>query len=364
MLELSNVSFSFPSGKNIVENFDLSLSSGEIIGIFGPSGAGKSTTFRVIAGLLTPTSGTIKFNGDNLQSVPVAERPITFLQQSFPLYPHLTVIENVCIPLRQNFDHDKEQTLSKARRMLNKLNISNQYHSRYPPTLSGGESQRIALAKALVKPAHIILLDEPYSNIDKALRLKVSQVVRDEVASHDKGVIIISHDEDDLIFSADRAAMMKSGHLLQVGAPENLIADPVSANAAAFGAPLGLQRIDTKRLTGGRVSFGPSLQIPERASRLGWRPSASHIQRLQQDASAVRASESLRIRGEIERRIHLGDKIYITVLAPGLTPSEHLWHGSSAQDLPTELKAGDSVCLYVSIDQLYLLDSNDEVVSS
>jgi len=362
MLVLTDVSFSLASGQSIVEDVELSLRTKEIVGIVGPSGVGKSTVFRLVAGLLTPSSGLIKLEGFDLASLPVAQRPISFLQQSFPLYHHLTVLENVLVPIEQSGDGDVDRNELKAQNMLTKLRISDQYWDRRPTTLSGGEAQRVALAKTLLKPARLLLLDEPFSNIDKNLRLQINQVIRDQVNARDQGALIISHDENDLIFSADRVAIMKLRRIVQVGAPEDLITEPVAADSAAFGASLGLQRVDTEQLNTGQVVLDSSFQIPDDANRLGWRPTSGHVQRTEEIDSTDK--ESLRIRGEIGRRINLGDDTYMTVVAPELTPSEQLWLGSSIQDLPKGLKAGDSVCLCISVDQLYLLDRSDNVISS
>ena len=232
-LEVAGLSRSF-GGRRVVEDVSLSIGAGQVTCLLGPSGCGKSTTLRMIAGVDMQDAGTIRVDGrivcDTVTRVPPEERGIGLMFQDFALFPHLPIIENVAFGLK-NLPPEEARTI--ARHALERVGLAH-YAQSYPHHLSGGEQQRVALARALVPRPQVMLMDEPFSGLDQRLRESVRAETLTLLRETRASCLLVTHDPVEAMGLADRIFLMRQGHLIQSGTPEQLYRQPVDAAAARF----------------------------------------------------------------------------------------------------------------------------------
>ena len=219
--------------RQILNNLSLTIPSGSFTAILGPSGCGKTTLLRTIAGLVRPSAGAIRF-GKQLVSVsslvlPPHKRNIGYLPQDGGLFPHLNVAENVSFALSKNLAVRERDSIIDE--MLDLVGL-NGYRSRKPYELSGGQQTRVALARALAMKPAIVLLDEPFSNLDHALRAEISSEVVALLKRTKTTSLMVTHDREDALVSADLIALMRNGRVIQSGTPETVYMEPISAETA------------------------------------------------------------------------------------------------------------------------------------
>jgi iron(III) transport system ATP-binding protein len=233
VLSLDGVSKRFGS-ETVIEDLSLSVTEGEILTMLGPSGCGKTTTLRLIAGLDRPDSGTIRLNGDPVSGegsfVAPEQRGVGVVFQEFALFPHLTAAENVAFGLQ---DLDDQSTDERVAELLDLVGLEAQADS-YPDELSGGQQQRVALARSLAPEPEILLLDEPFSNLDVDLRVAMREEVRDIIKTAGVTAISVTHDQEEAMSISDRVAVVNDGRIEQVGAPESVFQHPESRFVAGF----------------------------------------------------------------------------------------------------------------------------------
>ncbi|KRO36295.1 MAG: Fe3+/spermidine/putrescine ABC transporter ATP-binding protein [Actinobacteria bacterium BACL15 MAG-120823-bin78] len=239
----------------ILDDLSFSLAEGQIAALLGPSGCGKTTLLRSIAGLIQPSDGTIRF-GKQLVSLsslvmPSHKRKIGYVPQEGALFPHLSVADNIAFGLDRSV-FTKDQIRQTTKEMLNLIGLQG-YESRMPNQLSGGQQTRVALARALaIKPA-IVLLDEPFSALDEALRDDLRSDVINLLRASKTTAILVTHDREEALVSADVVALMRAGKIVQQGSPEAVYSKPISpAIAVSTGDALVL---DAQRLADGSTSY-------------------------------------------------------------------------------------------------------------
>jgi iron(III) transport system ATP-binding protein len=217
-----------------VEDLTLDVASGEIVCLLGPSGCGKTTLLRLIAGFEMPDAGLVRIAGATVAGpdtwVPPDRRHIGFVFQDYALFPHLTVLQNVAFGLRGTTRERRER---RAAEVLDLVGLTI-FAGRYPHQLSGGQQQRVALARALAPQPAVILLDEPFSNLDAALRGSTRDEVRAILKRTGTTAVLVTHDQEEALTFADRIAVMRAGRLEQDGAPEEVYARPRTAFVASF----------------------------------------------------------------------------------------------------------------------------------
>lgn len=232
MLKLLNISKKFKDVTTL-EKVNLTVETGEFFAILGPSGCGKTTLLNIVAGLIAPDSGEVFIDGSDMSKTSPNKRNIGMIFQHFFVYPHLNVYENISYPLKLEKKYSREEVDKKVKEISNYMNISNLL-KRKSYELSGGEKQRIALAKAIVKSPSLFLLDEPFSSLDYQLKLRIRSELKKIHRDIKKTFIYVTHDQTDAIYLADRMAIMNNGAVIQVGTPEDIFSSPKNLFIAKF----------------------------------------------------------------------------------------------------------------------------------
>ena len=229
-------------GKKIaLKDANLVFPEGKITIILGPSGSGKTTMLRLIAGLLYPTSGDILFNDLNVTDTPANKRNVAMVFQNYPLFPHMTVAENLRFPLESKKEgklfrfnvYSKEEIEKKVNEISSLLHIE-EHKNKYPSQLSGGEKQRVAIGRELIRDPNVFLFDEPLSNIDARLRYEMRMWIRKLHELLNKTMIYVTHDQSEAMALGDMIVLLDDGKIVQVGSPDELYYDPKSKFVAQF----------------------------------------------------------------------------------------------------------------------------------
>jgi len=222
-----------------VNDLDLTVFAGEIVVLLGPSGCGKTTTLRMINRLITPTSGTVQVNGKDVASQDVQElrRGIGYVIQAVGLFPHLTVGQNVQVVPRL-LGWPKRQRQQRARELLSLVGLEpGEYLGRYPEDLSGGEQQRVGVARALAADPPVLLMDEPFGAVDPLTRDRLQEEFLELQRRLRKTVVFVTHDLDEAVRLADRICLMRDGAIEQFASPESLLSEPANDFVERFVGP-------------------------------------------------------------------------------------------------------------------------------
>jgi putrescine transport system ATP-binding protein len=219
-------------GFKAVNHVSLDIAKGEIFALLGSSGCGKSTLLRMLAGFELPTSGRIVLEGEDLSGLPPYQRPMNMMFQSYALFPHLTVWENIAFGLKRE-GLPAAQVAERVEAMLKLVQLS-QFAKRKPHQLSGGQQQRVALARSLAKQPRLLLLDEPLGALDKKLREQTQIELVNIIESVGVTCVMVTHDQEEAMTMASRIAIMSEGRFLQVGAPGDLYETPATRFVADF----------------------------------------------------------------------------------------------------------------------------------
>ncbi len=230
-LQIRNVTKDF-SGYKAVNDVSLNVAKGEIFALLGSSGCGKSTLLRMLARFETPTSGQILLNGQNLEGMPAYECPMNMMFQSYALFPHMTVWDNVAFgPRRSGMGRD--EVAARVEEMLKLVQLG-KFAQRKPHQLSGGQQQRVALARSLAKKPQLLLLDEPLGALDKKLREETQIELVNIIENVGVTCVMVTHDQEEAMTMASRIAVMSEGRFLQVGAPSDIYETPATRFVADF----------------------------------------------------------------------------------------------------------------------------------
>jgi thiamine transport system ATP-binding protein len=271
-----------------VSDVSLSVGDGEVVALLGPSGCGKSTLLRTIAGLEKPSSGSVRWDSSDLAGVPVHRREFGLVFQDGQLFPHRSVAGNVAFGLRMR-RVDREERDKRVLSLLELVGLDG-YAARRVTQLSGGEQQRVALARALAPSPRLLLLDEPLSALDRALReqlaVDLARLLREAATT----ALVVTHDHDEAFTLADRVAIMSRGRIVQVGPPAEVWSSPVDVETAKF---LGCNK------------FVPGSFVGLDAERVGLR------------ATALRVDPAGSLEGTVLERVHRRDHVRLLVEIDG-----------------------------------------------
>jgi len=219
-----------------VNDLSMSIKDGEFLTLVGPSGCGKTTTLRMIAGLETPTEGTIEFGGRDMTNASPQEREIAFVFQAYALYPHMTAHKNMSFAL-EHTDISEEEIDRRIDETATMLGIE-EHLEKKPPSLSGGQQQRVALGRSIVRDPEIFLLDEPLSNLDAKLRVQMRAELQQLHREIETTTIYVTHDQEEAMTMSDRVAILNDGQLQQIDTPEVVYSQPANRFVAGFiGSP-------------------------------------------------------------------------------------------------------------------------------
>ena len=240
-LELEHLEKRFGE-KRVVRGLSLGLDQGELLCILGPSGCGKTTTLNMIGGFLTPDEGRIYLDGQDITAIPPEQRPVTTVFQSYGLFPHMTVLENVTYGLKFR-PLSNRQIREKGLSYLELVGLADRAESRIQ-ALSGGQQQRVALARSLAVEPKLCLLDEPFSNLDAALRTKMRHELIRLQRELKITMVFVTHDQEEALILADRIAVLEEGALAQLDTPEELYRHPATVSVARF---LGVDELEWRQ---------------------------------------------------------------------------------------------------------------------
>ena len=278
-----------------VEGLDLTIADGEFVVLLGPTGAGKTTTLRLIAGLETPDTGQVTIAAEDVTALPPSARDVAFVFQQYSLYPHLSVYENLAFPLRSPARRlDKDELDRRVRHTARLVRIDHKLDNR-ATRLSGGEMQRVAIGRALVRQPSIYLMDEPLSSLDAKLRadmrLELKRIQRELGAT----LLYVTHDQIEAMTMADRIGILKEGRLIQIGTPREIYTAPISSYVATR---LGQPAINL--LPRGLL---PDAGLPDAAQTIGAR--TEHL--------SIEKATNGHADGTVDWIEHLGDQNHLHV---------------------------------------------------
>jgi multiple sugar transport system ATP-binding protein len=289
----------------VLHGVDLDIAPGEFFVLLGPSGSGKTTTLRILAGLEAVSEGRVLMDGEDVTATEPGERDVAMVFQSYALYPHMTVAQNIGFPLKMTGVRSAEIARQVAEAAA-RVDIGHLLQRR-PGQLSGGQQQRCALARAIVRHPRLFLLDEPLSNLDAKLRVETRLELHSLQRSLRTTTVYVTHDQEEAMTLADRIAVFIDGRIAQVGAPREIFSRPQTVDVARFVGSPAMNLFNGALRNGGVTIAGQNFPLhaaagPERAVVLGVRPNDLRL-------------SNAGLPGRVERVEDLGDAAIVTVLA-------------------------------------------------
>lgn len=266
-----------------VNNLNVTIPSGHLVGLLGPSGCGKSTTLFLLAGLHEPTSGKIYFGDEDVTDLPPEKRGIGLVFQNYALYPHMTVYDNIAFPLNNSKSFKKDHTDAKERKKAideivqrtAKIVAIEELLKRKPAQLSGGQQQRVAIARAIAKQPKVLLLDEPLSNLDARLRIQTREEIRRIQQETGITTVFVTHDQEEAMSITDEIIVMKDGVVQQVDHPQETYIHPANAFVAQFLGNPPINIFDSEIKSGWAIINGDraiKTELPDGKYKIGIRP--------------------------------------------------------------------------------------------
>jgi spermidine/putrescine transport system ATP-binding protein len=345
LLSLRNVAKSF--GRNLVlRDISLEIAAGEFLAILGESGSGKTTLLRIIAGFETATSGELWMEKQRLDGLPSYRRPVNTVFQSYALFPHFTIEENVAYGLRVAKRPLAEIT-ERVDEALEKVKMT-AHAKKKPSQISGGQQQRIALARALVNRPKLLLLDEPLSALDANLRRQMQIELKSLQREVGITFVFVTHDQEEAMVIADRIALLRSGELEQVTTPREIYSRPASAYVAQFIGHTNLLNGEVRGHTAHCGEFSWPVELPDGPAQFSLRP--EHVRLARSSA----APDSIRVRGQIvDQAFHGATELIRARCGGGLVLLARIPSGSiTAGDVELEFSPADAVFVRKSPERI------------
>lgn len=311
-VEFRNVSMRY-GAVTAVDDVSFTIEAGQLVTLLGPSGCGKTTTLRMIAGLEIASAGQILIGGKEVTRLSAADRDVSMVFQSYALFPHMSVLENVAYgPTVKGLPKAQAQEMALEKLALVGLKG---FEKRYPAELSGGQQQRVAVARGLVLEPQVLLFDEPLSNLDAKLRRRVRQEIRDLQQSLNLTVAYVTHDQEEALAVSDRIIVMTNARIAQQGTPRELYEAPANAFVADFIGDANLLDVAITSVVDGRaeVALGPArLSLPSRGFAVGPVKIAIRPQSL----IVQRSGPENALPGTIRKSSYLGSHVDLVVETP------------------------------------------------
>ena len=316
MIRIENLRKEYDAKTVALDDIDLVFEDSTFVALLGPSGCGKTTTLNCIAGLLEPTSGKIFFGDKDVTQLQPKDRNIGMVFQSYAVYPHLKVIDNIAFPLKQK-GMKKAERYEKARKIAEMLQIE-YLLDRKPTQLSGGQQQRVSMARALVKEPDVLLLDEPMSNLDARLKIEI----RDEIrrVQQETGItsIIVTHDQEEAMAIADKIAILDNGRIQQYDTPEHLYHYPANLFVAKFMGNPPMNFIDAALSADGTRVEGAGFSLPlEQHMAQGGKKFAGHAVKVGV-RSHLMAVHTEKVPQSMEMRLQIAENLGKEILISGM----------------------------------------------
>ena len=333
-LQLANIVKTFAT-TTILHDISLQVQDGEFVVFVGPSGCGKSTLLRVIAGLEAPSAGAIRIDGQNVNAISAAHRGCAMVFQSYALYPHMSVYDNMAFGL-ENSGVAKAQITAKVTAAATLLRLG-ELLQRKPTQLSGGQRQRVAIGRAIVREPKLFLFDEPLSNLDAELRVSMRAEIRDLHARLKATMVYVTHDQVEAMTMADKIVVLRAGRVEQVGAPLELYNRPVNTFVAGFiGSP--------------RMNFLPRALLPAGQASAQQIPAGTHSIGLRPEHAQVAADGPITL--HVSQVEQLGSSSLLHGTVGTDTPFEMVCNGQ------TGIRGGDTVRLALPQEHLHCFDKD------
>ncbi|NSY46513.1 ABC transporter ATP-binding protein [Agrobacterium tumefaciens] len=310
---LNNVTKTFDN-TSVIKGISLSIEKGEFISLLGPSGCGKTTLLRMVAGLESASSGSIFIGGRDSTLLPPEQRDIAMVFQSYALFPHLTVLQNVMFPLRMRGLGSRKERLERARAVLDLVQLSH-LTERRPKELSGGQQQRVAIARAVVSKPQVLLLDEPLSNLDARLRESMQEELIQLHRQTGLTTIFVTHDQEEALSLSDRVVLLNTGNIEQEGTPTDLYSRPKTRFAATFMGSTNLIEVELNKSAHARMKSGQLINLTEPATMSG----QGTIMLRQEDMQLNPEREDSALVGTVATRIFLGSRVRYIIDLGGQT---------------------------------------------
>ncbi|MGY4627099.1 ABC transporter ATP-binding protein [Bradyrhizobium sp. USDA 4486] len=304
-----------------VEEVSLDLDKGELVCLLGPSGCGKTTTLRMVAGFVQPTSGSVLIEGKDVTNLAPYRRDTGMVFQSYALFPHMTVAQNISFGL-ENIGVQASARKQRVKEMLELVELSH-LSGRYPSQLSGGQQQRVALARALAMNPAVLLLDEPFSNLDAQLRVRLREDLRAMLKRIQITTLFVTHDQEEALMFADRVVVMRSGHVEQIGTPAEIYETPRTRFVAEF---IGWCSIFDGVVSHGEFCVGEAIRLP-----LNEKPGpATVIVRPEHVKPAKNASDAQTLQAEVLSSNYYGAlcRLRLNVSGQEVLMEAHYPHGN------------------------------------
>ena len=319
-----------------VDNVSLSVQAGELVTLLGPSGCGKTTTLRMIAGLEMVTSGSIFIGDKNVTLLPATDRDVSMVFQSYALFPHMSVFENVSYGLRVS-KLSKQDITDKTNTGLELVGLAG-YGNRLPSELSGGQQQRVAVARALVLEPQVLLFDEPLSNLDAKLRRQVREEIRELQIDLGLTVVYVTHDQEEALAVSDRIIVMRNASIAQDGSPRDLYEQPADSFVADFIGEANIMEVNidsiNEQTSEANVRIGDmQLQLPSRGITAGSAKLAVRPNRIQLSTDRYGAS----LAGTVRKSTYVGNHMEYVV------STDHGDWFSVSNDVDTVMEVGQQV---------------------
>jgi multiple sugar transport system ATP-binding protein len=372
-ITLEHVDKLYDNGFHAVHDLTLNINDGEFLVLVGPSGCGKSTALRMIAGLETISSGTLSIDGRVVNEVEPKDRDIAMVFQSYALYPHMTVRDNIAFPLKLH-KVPKDEINKRVEEAARALEL-NEWLDRRPGQLSGGQRQRVAMGRAIVRRPKAFLMDEPLSNLDAKLRVQTRAEISRLQKSLAVTTVYVTHDQIEAMTMGDRVAVLSRGALQQVDTPQNLYDNPDNLFVAAFiGSPqMNLMRGELHLADGGEATVrlgSQTLRLP--APVLAARPAlrgydgrelAVGIRPANVEDATLAGDAPCSLRGKVEVREGLGSEVLLhisldveRVVAAGEEKTEAAWLFVARVDPRTKVQVDDDIVLAVDAETMHFFD--------
>jgi spermidine/putrescine transport system ATP-binding protein len=338
-----------------VDSVDLDIPAGGFFSLLGPSGCGKTTTLRMIAGFETPTSGQVMLDGQDIVRTPPSKRPVNTVFQSYALFPHLRVFDNVAFGLRRA-GAGKHEVRQKVGEALELVQLAG-YATRKPGQLSGGQQQRVALARALVLKPAVLLLDEPLGALDAKLRRQLQVELKQLQTQVGITFVYVTHDQEEALTMSDRIAVINQGRIEQAASPQDLYEEPANAFVADF---LGVSNLMDATVTGpagagAQVELSDSFSLEVQRGDVGFRGRAKVVIRPERiGIEPAGTSGQNRIPGLISNVVYLGSSLQLAIqLASGHAVTALV--PNNGEESVAAWSPGTSVCCYLPPSGLRIL---------